>query len=166
MMASILNDPVSTFRQRLVETGLFASCSIGYLTRSHVGPIMLTAHTSLDGLIPALTALSYELQHLDAPDAFSDEELVDARRARRVELALELEHQASMAFEVADMWSSSGGLDYFRTYHDAMEAVTRADLQRFAKRYIVGAPMAVGALVPSLTGDSLRPMIAGFLPPS
>jgi zinc protease len=166
MMASILNDPVSTFRQRLVETGLFASCSIGYLTRSHVGPIMLTAHTSLDGLIPALTALSYELQHLDAPDAFSDEELVDARRARRVELALELEHQASMAFEVADMWSSSGGLDYFRTYNDAMEAVTRADLQRFAKRYIVGAPMAVGALVPSPTGDSLRPMIAGFLPPS
>jgi zinc protease len=165
MLASILDDPVSTFHQRLIDTGLFASCSIGYLTRSHVGPIMLTAHTSLDSLTAALTALSYELQHLDAPNAFLDEELVDARRARRVELALELEHQMSMAFAVADFWSSSG-LDYFRTYTDAMEAVSRADLQRFAKRYIVGAPMAVGALVPPTTGNSLRATIAAFLPPS
>jgi zinc protease len=165
VLSGILNAPGSTFHQRLVDSGLFTSCTVGYLTRTHVGPIILTARTSLDMLIPALSVLADQLQHLDGPDAFTDEELADVHQASRVELALRLEHPLAVAHEIATFWSSTG-LEYFRTYTDEMANVTRADLQGYAKRYIVAAPMAVGVLAPEASGDSLRMIVAGFLPRS
>jgi hypothetical protein len=44
-----------------------------------------------------------------------------------------------------------------------MGGVTRSEMQGFALRYLTGAPMAVGLLVPPGTGDQLRPAVAAFL---
>ena len=57
MLSAVLDDPASTFQQRLLDNGLFASCVISYLTRSHVGPITLVAHTSVENLTAALSVL-------------------------------------------------------------------------------------------------------------
>jgi zinc protease len=162
MLSAIFDESGSAFQQHLIDSGLFASCYISYLTRAHVGPITLIAHTSVDSAERALFVLGLELQHLAEPDAFTDEELIDARQAKRVQLALELQHQGAMASEVAEFWGSTG-LPYFRTYADRMGAVTRADLQRFAKQYLTGAPMVVGLLVPPGKGQQLRLAVQGLV---
>jgi zinc protease len=156
MLSAILNESGSAFQRHLIDSGMFASCGISYLTRAHVGPITLTAHTSVDSAQRAMVVLATELQHLADQDAFTEEELIDARQSKRVQLALELQEHESIADDVAEFWGSTG-LPYYRTYADRMGAVTRADLQRFAKRYLVGAPMVAGLLVPPGMGERLRP---------
>jgi zinc protease len=162
VLSTIVNTSGSTFQRRLVDSGLFASCSIGYETRAHVGPIMLVAHASVDSLPHALAALADVLNGLDQPTAFSDDELMDAHQERRVSLARTLEYRAAVANEVAEFWGTAN-LGYFRSYTDRMLAVTRPDLQRYALRYVIGKPMALGLLVPPGMGERIRPMIVSFL---
>jgi zinc protease len=161
VLANILNEPGSTFQQHLVDSGLLTSCSFGYLTRAHVGPITLTAHMSIDSVPRALAALTNELQRLDTPQAFTDDELTAARESRPVQMALLLEHRTNAAHEIAEFWASSG-LPYFATYADQLNAVTRPQIDAFVRRY-VHAPMVVGLLAPNNSGQALRPALATFL---
>jgi zinc protease len=162
MLSAIADQPGSSFHRHLIDTGLFASCQISYLTRTHVGPITLTAHMSVDSAKRAMIVLATELQHLADSDAFTNDELVNARQSRRVGLALELQEHESMADDVAEFWGSAG-LPYFRTYADRMGAVNREQMQQFAKRYLIGTPMSIGLLVPPATGQQLRPAVVAFL---
>ena len=161
VLSSILDAPGSTFQQHLVDSGLFTACSVSYLTREHVGPISLTAHLSVDSVPRALAALTAELQHLDTPQAFSDDELDAARQRRSVEAALLLEHRTAAADEIAEFWTSAG-LSYFMNYNDHLSAVTRPQIEAYVRRY-VHAPMVVGLLVPRNTGQSLNPAVGAFL---
>ncbi len=162
LLSTILDDAGSTFQARLVDSGLFTSCTVSYLTRANVGPIVLTAHTSLDSLPHALAALRDALQRLDAPEAFTDDELHDAQQSRRVETALMLEHRTAIAHELAEFWGSAG-LPYFRTYADRTVDVSRVQLAAFARRYLVRKPFALGLLVPTGSGDRVQPSVVAFM---
>lgn len=161
VLSTILDFPGSTFHQHLVDSGLFTSCSINYLTREHVGPISLMAHLSVDSVPRALAALTTELQHLDTPQAFTDDEMEAARERRRVETALLLEHRSGVAQEIASYWASAG-FSYFMTFPDQLGAVTRPQIDAYVRRYI-HAPMVVGLLVPRNTGTSLNAALTTFL---
>jgi predicted Zn-dependent peptidase len=120
------------------------------------------AHASVDSLAHALSALAKVLRTLDQPTAFTDDEIADARQARRVAFARTMEYRTEVAHEVAELWGSAD-LGYFRSYTDHMLAVTRPDLQHYAQRYILGKPMALGLLVPPATGQQIRPLVINFL---
>lgn len=147
VLGSVVNAPGSTFQRHLVDNGLFASVSLSYLTLDHTGPITLYATTVMDSLPHALEALSRELNGLGDPDAFSDEELTNSKRARAVDAAFELDHPTEMAHTVGFWWSELG-LPYYVDYTTRMASVTRADLRRYVRRYITRAPLVAGALVP------------------
>jgi zinc protease len=146
VLSTILDEPGSTFQQNLVDNGLFSSCSIGYLTLGHVGPITLVAHTSIDSLRPALT----------------DEELADARQVRRVQAAFEMDNGTGIA-QTAAFWWSVVGLDYFRDYTDHLQSVGRPAIDRFVKRYLSDKPLVAGILVPKGRSGELKLMLAQFL---
>ena len=162
VLSAILDAPGSTFQQHLVDNGLFSSCSIGYQTLGHVGPISLIAHTSIDSLRPALNALWIRLQSLGTPEEFTDEELDDARQSRRVQAAFELDDAQGMAHTAAFWWSVAG-LDYFLDYTDHLQSVERPTIDRYVQRYVYKRPLVMGVLVPKGHGNELRPMIAQFL---
>jgi zinc protease len=163
VLSTILDASGSTFQATLVDNGLFSSCSIDYLTLAHVGPITLVAHTSLDSLAPALTALWDRVSRLGSFGAFTDEELADAREARRVAAAFELDDGNGMAHTAAYWWSVAG-LDYFKDYTDSLQSIDRAAIDRFVQRYIAHRPFVVGMLVPKGQGQAVRAVIAGILP--
>jgi len=162
VLSSILDAPASRFQQRLVDNGLFTSCGISYLTRNNVGPITLTAHTSLDNLPQALTALSSALADLGTDSAFADDELLASKASRRLDRALLLEHRTPAAHEIAEFWAAAG-FGYFVDYADRLGAVTREQIKTYANRYIVHAPMAVGVLVPKQSAERVRPAITTFV---
>jgi len=142
-------------------TVLFSSCSIGYLTRDHVGPVTLTAHVSLDSMPRALAALATELQRLGTPAAFTDDELESVRQERAVNNALLLERRSDAASEIASYWASAG-LPYFMGYADQLRAVGRPQIEAYVRRYL-NAPMAVGLLAPEKTGETLKTPLLAFL---
>jgi len=162
VLGSIVNDRGSTFQRHLVDSGLFASVGLSYLTLNHVGPITLFATTTIDSLPHALEALNREISNLDQPDAFSDDELANSKRARAVDAAFELDHPTGIAHTVGYWWSIAG-LEYYRTYTARMATVTRPDLRRYARRYICESPAVVGVLVPRGTRPAAQPAIDRFV---
>jgi zinc protease len=162
VLSEILNAPGSTFQQHVVDNGLFSSCTIGYSTLAHVGPIALVAHTSVDSLRPALDALWGQMMALSTGSAFTDEELADARQARRVGAAFEMDNGTGIAHTAAFWWSVAG-LDYFRDYTDRLQSVERPAIDRYVVRYLDQQPLVAGVLVPKGRGDQLKPVLARFL---
>src|SRR5581483_5800532 len=162
VLSTILDAPGSTCQERLVDNGRFSSCSIGYLTLGHVGPIELIAHSSVDSLTPALNALVGQLMDLASGGGFTDEEITDARQERRVGAAFEMDNATAIAHTAAFWWSVAG-LDYFRDYTDRLESVERPAIQRYVNRYMNNRPVVAGILVPKGRSAQLKPVLAQFL---
>jgi zinc protease len=162
VLGSVVNAPASSFQRHLVDSGLFTSVILAYQTLDHVGPITLYATTVTDSLLRALPALAREIGELDTHDAFSDEELTNSKRERAVEAAFELDHPTEMAHTVGYWWSVLG-LGYYMDYTTRMAAVTRADLRRYADRYMHHAPAIVGVLVPRGSTSAVQGPVAAFL---
>jgi len=162
VLGSIVNAPGSTLQQHLVDSGLFSSVSLSYLTLDHRGPITLYATTAVDSLPHALDALATALLTLDAPSAFGDDEIVNSKRARAVDAAFEFDHPTGIAHTIAFWWSVTG-LDYYLDYPNRMAAVTRAGLERYVRRYMRDAPSVAGFLVPRGSSGIVREPVAAFV---
>jgi zinc protease len=84
VFSDLLNSPTSRMHRRLVDTGLFQSLGVNYLTLDHVGPITISGETTPGHVREALTALEKEIALLGDSDYFSSAELEPIKRQRIV----------------------------------------------------------------------------------
>jgi zinc protease len=133
----ILSQPNSRFQRKLVDSRLAASAALGYYTQRNVGPINLMMVTRPENAKKALTAVYGEIDAFTAPDYFTDEELESAKTILESNDLFEREKPSEYA-HILGFWWSSTGIDYFRTYHAKLRAVTREDINRYVKTYIQG----------------------------
>lgn len=162
VLSSIANTPGSAFQRHLVDTGLFTSCRMSYYTQSHVGPITLSAHTTVDSLPHALTALWAELGRLATQDGYTDAAVSDAQRARGLARALEFD-QATYVARTLAFWWSAASLEYYIGYADHLRTVDGKMLAAYAARYIADQPTSVGLLAPKGTANALKSDVAQFV---
>jgi zinc protease len=133
----ILSQPNSRFQRKMVDSGLTASAGIGYYTQRNVGPINLMMVTRPENAKKALAAVYKEIGDFARPDYFTDEELESAKTILESNDLFEREKSSEYAHTLGFWWSSTG-IDYFRTYHAKLRAVTRDDINRYIKTYIQG----------------------------
>jgi zinc protease len=162
VLSQLVADEESEFQKRLVESGLFQAASLGYQTQSHVGPIEFVGTTTIDHLAAALTVLQTEVMMMGNDTYFDPDALSIAAKQRRVAQSFDLERGPGLAYEYADWWATSG-LDYYMTYGDSLSARTPADVQRFATRYLVNRPFAIGALVRPQDSEKVSAMLQQYL---
>jgi zinc protease len=145
--SDVLNQPASRFQQRLVETGLWQAIGVNYYTLNNVGPITISGQTTPERLREALAALDAELAATLEPGYFTAEELEAVKAHRSVTTAFGAERASENSHTIAFWWSVIS-LDYYLRYVDAMASQTPADLQRYARTYIVGKPRITGVMLP------------------
>jgi len=162
VVSEILNDPDSEFQHHLVDSGLFSHVSIDYLSLAHVGPITLTATTTMDKLDGALTALGFELGTIGGEHYFSDADLGFATKRRAVDTAMELETSDGMAQSLAFWWSVAG-LDHYFGYVDNLDARSTAELRAYANRYITRRPFVIGVLAPEANASVIRAWLKQYI---
>ncbi|MFN0120726.1 MAG: M16 family metallopeptidase [Blastocatellia bacterium] len=143
----IVNQPDSKFRRALVESGITTFSGIGYLTQRNVGPIQITSQTTPDKLKQAMATINAEIVKFDAPDYFTDEQLESARTLIDVNEVFSREKPSEYAHSISFWWASSG-LDYYGGYIENVRRVTRADIQKFVRRYIKGKFRVTGVMLP------------------
>ena len=165
VLFEVLNDPVSSFQQRLVDTGPFQSVRGYYLTQEHTGPIEFVGRTTPQEAETALNALASELDNLDDLADVCGEDLIIAKKHREVSMALTLEHTSMLAPELARWWGSAG-LDYYLGYDTRMGAQTVSDLRHFADTYIAGHPRVIGVLAPPGVTARLATWLHPIIKPS
>jgi zinc protease len=146
VFSDVLNQDGSRFRKRLVDSGLFQSIQVHYYTLNQTGPITILGETTREQLRPALAALEAELEHVADPDYYTAAELATVTQRRITDTMFQLERSSGFAHQLAFWWSVTG-LDYFLGYVDAMARQTPAELQAYARKYIVGKPHVTGVLL-------------------
>ncbi|MDE3126382.1 MAG: insulinase family protein [Gemmatimonadota bacterium] len=146
VFSDVLNQPGSRLQRRLVDSGLFESIGVNYYTLNHVGPITISGVTSPGRAREAITALEHEIAAFADPGYFSSAELDPVKRQRIAGTMFGLERASGFAHQLGFWWAVTG-LDYYLGYVDAMAHETVPDLQRYARRYIVGKPHVRGVLI-------------------
>jgi zinc protease len=109
-----------------------ASSAFGY--RPLVGPFFATAAVQTAMTAPALTEFMNELRAIREP--IPDAEIALARNFLAARFAGGFESVAGIAARLGDLVLYDLPLDYYNGYVDRIRAVTRADVERVARRYI------------------------------
>jgi zinc protease len=148
VFSDALNQPGSTFQQRLVDSGLFQSIEVNYYTLNHVGPITVSGQTTPDKLRAAIAALDREIARFDSVGYISPEDLAEVKAQRAVNSAFGRERASGYAHTIGFWWSVAD-MEYYFGYVDNMAAQTPKDLAAYARRYIVGKPHVTGILISS-----------------
>jgi zinc protease len=151
----ILQQPQSRFQQKLVESGIAQGAGFSYYTQRYTGPIQVQVVTTPQNVRPALDATWKELQALDTPDYFTDEELETAKAILRVRALYDSEETSEWVHTLSFWWSTTG-LDYYTTYIDRLSQVTRADIQKFIRKYIKDKPYILGVSTDAQTLKKLN----------
>jgi zinc protease len=164
LFSAIVNDPVSDFQARLVDSGLFQSVTMNYLTRAHVGPISIHATTTVDQLWDASRALRQELDRFADPDFVTPELLAVARKRQEVEWAMAMETPSGLAEFVGELWSVAD-LDYVREYVGALQAQRKEDLDRYVVTWLTGRPRVTGIMASAATRSELGSRLGAAVAP-
>ena len=145
--SDVLNQPTSRFQERLVESGLWQGVIVNYYTLNHVGPITVSGQTTPERLREALAALHTELRATLEPNYFKAEELEAVKAHRAVTTAFGQERATENSHTIGFWWSVVG-LEYHLRYVDEMARQTPADLQAYARSFIIGKPHITGVMLP------------------
>jgi zinc protease len=132
----------------LVDSGLAASVDVGYYTQRNVGPINVFLLTSPDKAKAAVKAVYDEINQWASPNYFSDEELAASKATLQARDLFDREETSEYTHTLGFWWSSTG-IDYFRGYQNNLNAMTRADINRYITTYIIGKPHVGIALMSS-----------------
>jgi zinc protease len=163
VLSQILDKRTSGFTKRLVDSGIAFQAGIGYYTLSHVGPINIFLQTTPEKVLDARRAVMDEINRMADSNYVTQKELEDAQKELGIQALYEREQATEWAHSVG-FWWATGGLDYYRGYVPNMQKISRGDLAAYAKKYIVGKPYIVGAMMSpealkksGLTADALLP---------
>ena len=161
VMSTVLGNPTSRFYKRLVESGLTFNTGISYYTLNHVGPITAFSQLAPEKILEARRTILEELAKLADTTYITAKELSAAQRQLGINALYEREQSTSWAHTVGFWWAVAG-LEYYRNYVPNMQRVTRQDIARYARAYIIGKPFITGVLISpdartslSLTPESL-----------
>ena len=146
VFSDLLNAPGSRFQKKLVDSGLFEGVIVNYYTLNNVGPITISGQTSPERLRAALRELDTELREVLKPGYFSAEEMEAAKAQRAVSSAFEREKASAFAHTLGFWWSVSG-FEYYMKYVDEMARRVPAQLQEYARKYIIDKPHVTGVLL-------------------
>lgn len=144
--SGVLNNPQSRFQRRLVDSGMWQAVGVNYYTLNNVGPISVSGQTTPGRLRDGIRALLAELRASVEPGYFTADEIAADKANRAVTTEFGMERSSEFAHTIGFWWSVSG-LEYYMKYVDEMAARTAADLQHYARRYIVDKPFVVGVLI-------------------
>ena len=164
VFSAILRNPTSRWTKRLVESGLAFQVDLNYYTLNHIGPISVFAQTTPENLRVLERAIFEEIRAFADSNYVTEAQLAAARTQIAVQGAYEREQSSDFAHTVGFWWSVAS-LDYYLGYRARMQAVTRGDLAAYARRYIVGQPAVVGALISPEMRAQLRLTPDSLLPP-
>ncbi|MEP7380506.1 MAG: pitrilysin family protein [Gemmatimonadota bacterium] len=146
VFSDALNQSVSLFQQRLVDTGIFQSIGLNYYTLNQKGPISVVGQTTPDRVKEAIAALHREIDKFADPGYITQEQLTNVKAERAVSTAYGEDRASGFAHTLGFWWSVSG-IDYYMGYIDGMAGRSLGDVQAYARKYIVGKPRIVGVLI-------------------
>jgi zinc protease len=143
----------SRMYQALVKTGVAAHTGGGL--QETIDPYLYTLRATVsDNHTPEQTerALLEQLDHL-LQDGVTEAELAKAKKQARASFAYSTESVTNQAYWLAQS-AALGDIDWFSTYMDRLNAITREDVLSVAQTYLTPRRRITGWLIPTQDGDA------------
>ncbi len=146
VFSTILGLTSSEFQQSLVDSGYAYQANIGYQTCKYVGPIQLFVVPNPAKLKECYAMIQKQINRFDADDYFTNEQLETAKKQLIIQDTYGKEKTSAYVHTVTFWWASAN-IDYYTTYNDMLNKVTRQDIKDFVNKYIKGKNAVTGLLV-------------------
>lgn len=143
VLISILGQRLCKFQQHLVRNGPALSASMGWPTRRYIGEISLDLSVPVRSAREGMRAMWKEVESLADPDYFTDEELDIAKQRLWTHLLDDYDDINEYTHTLAFWWGAAG-TEYYFNYLNNIRNVTREDIQRYVKAYIIDKPYILG----------------------
>jgi len=154
VLSFILSQPSSKFQKALVESNIALNADLSYYTLSHTGPISASMQVRPDNIRKSIRVLLEELQKLENPDYFTDQQLENAKTILEARDIYGREKTSRFAHTVSFWWAVDD-VGYYSNYIDNLHAVTREDISNYVSEYILGRPHVLGVLLNSKANEKL-----------
>ncbi len=136
----------SKLQQALVDKGLASSVSLGYTTCKYVGPIDIFVVPNPNKMQECYDELMKQIGMLASDDYFTDEQLATAKAILLRNDTFNKEKPSTLPSQMSYQWCSTS-LNFYTDLIDNYQKVSRADIQRYLKTYVVGKPMVAGMVI-------------------
>jgi len=146
VLSLILSQKSSKWQQILVESGLTYRAGLSYQTCRYTGPISIMVEPNPAKLKEALNEIEDQINQMTKDDFFTDEQLATAKKLLAIDDAYGREKTSEYVHTVTYWWASAD-IEYYTTYIDKVNEVTREDIQRYINTYIKGKPRITGLLI-------------------
>ncbi|MEN0056377.1 MAG: pitrilysin family protein [Mucilaginibacter sp.] len=146
VFSTIIGLNSSKFQQALVDKGLASGAYLNYTTSRYVGPIDITVVPNPNKLKECYDELMSQISQWVKPDYFTDEQLKDAKAILLRNSIHQKEKPSSLASQMSYMWCSTS-LDFYTDLDSNYQKVTRADIEKYLKTYVIGKPYAAGIII-------------------
>ncbi|NOT49848.1 MAG: insulinase family protein [Chitinophagaceae bacterium] len=146
VFSAILRLNSSRWQQTLIDKGLATYADISYTTNKYVGPIALYAVPNPEKMQEFYEQLIDQINRFGDDDYFTEDQIATAKEVIRRNKIRNSEKPSSLASQLTYQWCSTS-LDYFTDYTDACLAVCKADLQNYAKKYLVNKYYVMGMII-------------------
>jgi zinc protease len=156
VFSTILGLNSSKWQQAIVDKGLASFINFNYQTEKYVGPVQITALPNPGKMKEFCAEVLNQVSHFADVDYFTDEQLQTAKDILRRTLIRSVEKPSAQSSTLTYWWCS-GSMDYFTDYVPGMMSITRADIQKYLNKYIIGKPFVAGMIINADMNKQLKP---------
>jgi len=142
----MVNQNSSGLRKALIQSGLATSVYLNYFTLKHTGPISLVVSPNPARVKECMDEIQRQVALMGNDDGLPDEAIEKAKRMLEI-TDVRNEDITTNFIQTLSFWWSSATLDYYFSYLDNLRKVSRADLTRYAEKYIKNQPFTEGLLI-------------------
>jgi zinc protease len=142
----IINLETSRFTKDLVDGGLALESNLSYGTDIYTGPIQLRIVPNPQKIKECLAMVEKHIAMWDSKSYFTDEQIQTAASKLAIESEYGREQTSSYVHSLGYSWAIES-IFYNLNYPDNVRSVTREDLEKYARKYIVGKHKVSGLLV-------------------
>ncbi len=147
LVSSILGFQSSPFQKELVESGISSHAAFFSWAQRYTSPIVFTLETTTENAQKATDKLNDLINRIQTPGFFTEADLKVAKDSIEVTSAYDRESGQRYALSLANVWTSTGSIDYYLSYVDQVKLITIADIENALRKYLT-QPSISGALVP------------------
>jgi zinc protease len=154
----LINEKLSKFNEALVQSGLALSTNINYLTLKHVGPISLIVRPNPSRVKECMESIKKQIDLMDSDDYLSDEQIKVAKRMLEIK-EIRREEITSDYIHTLAFWWASASIDYFLSYNNNLQKVSKKDIKAYVQKYIKGKPYCAGLMISPELKKQLTPEV-------
>jgi zinc protease len=136
----------SRLQQALVDKGLASNVSVGYTTSKYVGPIDINVVPNPNKLKECVDELMNQIGQFANADYYTDDQLKDAKAILLRSNLRAKEKPSSLPGQMSYQWCSTS-LNFYTDLPDNYQKVTRDDIQKYVKTYILNKPFVAGLII-------------------